>query len=64
MQMTSDNADNEYPSWSPSGRQIVFSSRQGGRSRISIINANGMKTRVLFESANHLVMPSWSPSLK
>ncbi|MBP9649257.1 MAG: PD40 domain-containing protein, partial [Syntrophaceae bacterium] len=56
-----DDADNEYPSWSPSGRQIVFHSRQNARSRICIMNANGMNFRILKESGDFLVMPAWSP---
>ena len=35
IQLTFDDADNEYPSWSPSGRQDCIPFRQNARSRFA-----------------------------
>ncbi len=59
-----EQADREAALKAPSGRQIVFSSRQGSKSRISIMNSNGLNIRVLKENKTPLVMPAWSPRFK
>jgi TolB protein len=67
LQLTFDARDNESPSWSPSGRQIAYSSRinsQNSQSKICIMNANGLNTRVLRETGGTLTMPAWSPRVK
>ncbi|HQI23872.1 MAG TPA: hypothetical protein PLV15_03455, partial [Smithella sp.] len=62
--LTSDNANNESPFWSPSGRQIVYVSRKHSGSQILIMNANGTNPRLLYEQSNRLAMPAWSGRLR
>jgi TolB protein len=64
LQLTSDSANNESPSWSPSGRQIVYVSQKSSKSKIIIMNSNGSNPRLLYEKNNKLVMPAWSGRFK
>ncbi len=53
-----DSGLNGSPSWSPDGRQIVFSSNRDGMHKIYIMNADGSNQQVI---AGHGTQPSWSP---
>ena len=64
LQLTFDTANNESPSWSPSGRQIVYVSQKNSKSKICIMNSNGLSPRVLIENSYKSVMPAWSPRFK
>jgi TolB protein len=51
------------PSWSPTGRQIVFVSDRGGTPQIYTMDAEGSNVqRVSFGGSNHHDSPSWSPA--
>jgi TolB protein len=63
LQLTSDAANSESPSWSPDGRYIAFHARKNGRSRICIMNADGSNMRVLYEGVDNCLGLSWSPRL-
>jgi TolB protein len=59
--LTSGPGNDENPSWSPSGRQIVFSSNREGRAGIYIMNADGTDIeRITPKDANY-TSPAWSP---
>ncbi|MBI3754353.1 MAG: Tol-Pal system beta propeller repeat protein TolB [Deltaproteobacteria bacterium] len=68
VQLTENSGDNEDPSWSPDGRYIAFSStRDGGVSRIYIMQADGSnQQQIIMENAERgspAASPAWSPFL-
>jgi Tol biopolymer transport system component len=64
-QLTSGNADNVRPSFSPDGSQIIFrSNREGGRWYLYLMNANGTSQRALTRPDGSQIegdSPAWSP---
>jgi TolB protein len=53
--------DDESPSWSPNGREIIFASSRAGKSHLFAISADGSHlVRLTSNGANH-TSPSWSP---
>lgn len=59
--LTQDQGDNEEPSFSPNGRHIVFAStRDGGKKRVWIMNADGTNQRRLPIDGEHGT-PAWGP---
>jgi len=59
VQLTHDSGVNDFPSWSPDGRHIVYESRQGGRSEIRSMLADGTKQHALTSSGENS-QPNWS----
>lgn len=50
------------PSWSPSGKQIAFTSdREGGVNQIFICDADGSNVRRIIKEGGDADSPSWSP---
>ena len=57
-------ADNESPSFSPDGRQIVFVSNRSGVNQLYLVNADGSNLRrITFDRFNYK-NPKWSPLIK
>lgn len=59
--LTFGNANNEYPSFSPDGKQILFSSYRDGNNEIYIMDADGNNQRRLTVHPANDVSPSWCP---
>jgi TolB protein len=59
LQLTHDAGRNDFPSWSPDGRHIVFERVQGGQSEIWTMLADGTEQHPLTQSGNNS-MPNWS----
>jgi TolB protein len=59
VQLTS-TGHNEYPSWSPNGRQIAFQSGRGAGTAIYVINANGTNLRRIVGAPAGATAPHWS----
>jgi TolB protein len=59
QQLTHDAGTNDFPSWAPDGRHIVFERRQGSHTEIWSMLADGTDQHQLTRSGNNF-MPNWS----
>ena len=59
--ITSDAGANFYPTWSPDGSRLAFSSNRDGDWDIYVMNADGSRVRQLVDSPGLDDKPQWSP---
>jgi TolB protein len=59
--LTSGPGSDENPAWSPSGRQILFSSNRAGKSNLYIMNADGTDVERITPNDANYTSPAWSP---
>jgi len=59
IQLTHDSGSNDYPSWSPDNRHIVFERTVGGKTQIWSMLADGRNQKQLTTSGQNF-MPNWS----
>jgi len=59
LQITHESGSNDFPSWAPDGRHIVFERAIGGHYQIWSMLADGTEQRQLTETGNNF-MPNWS----
>lgn len=59
--LTDSNAIDTSPSYSPDGRQVVFTSDRGGRAQIYRMNADGTDTQRISFGDGSYSTPVWSP---
>jgi len=60
--LTFNNAIDTAPSWSPTGREIAFTSDRGGSPQIYIMDAEGSNVRRVSFGGSYHDAPSWSPT--
>ncbi len=61
IRLTNNNRTDDYPTWSPDGKHIVWDSYGGGTGGIWIMNADGSEQHLLIPYGG---FPSWSPDGK
>jgi TolB protein len=59
LQLTHDAGSNDFPSWAPDGRHIVFERQVGGRTQIWSMLADGTEQHQLSTTGSNF-MPNWS----
>ena len=59
--LTFSLGDDLSPSWSPTGRQLVFNSDRGGTPQLYIMDADGANVRRLTYQGDYNTSPVWSP---
>jgi len=63
-QLTSGEAWNDYPRFSPDARKIAFGSTRSGKQEIWIMNADGSDAKSLTSGLKWADFPTWSPDGK
>ena len=59
LQLTHESGSNDYPSWAPDGRHLVFERSIGGKSQIWSMLADGTQQHQLTTTGSNF-MPNWS----
>ena len=59
LQVTHESGSNDFPSWAPDGRHIVFQRTNGSHTEIWTMLADGTQQHQLTQSGNNS-MPNWS----
>ncbi len=59
--MTSDEAEDINPDWSPDQRRIVFVSTRDGNRELYVMNADGSNQRRISFGGGRYATPVWSP---
>jgi len=64
VRLTSSLASDNYPSWSPDGKQLTFSSNRDNKQQIYVMNSDGGGIRNLMNQSAGGFLPAWSPDGK
>lgn len=59
--LTNGAANNRYPTWSPDGSKIAFTSDRDGAGGLYVMDASGANVKLLGKDPAGYAMPAWSP---
>jgi hypothetical protein len=60
VSLTNGLADDEWPSWSPDGAKVAFTSNRDGHWEVYVMNADGSDQTRLTRTPQHSWSPTWS----
>ncbi len=63
-QLTFNNAEDEYPTWSPDRSKILFVSNRDGHWNVYVMNVDGSNQIRLTDNKTDYASPTWSPDGK
>ncbi len=61
VQLLSDGAQDESPSFAPNGRVILYATRMGGHGALAAVSSDGRVKQRLSESGGDIREPAWGP---
>lgn len=61
VQILSDTAEDESPSYAPNGRLILYATNVGGKGVLSVVSADGRTKQRLSEAGGDVREPAWGP---
>ncbi len=64
VQLLSEGAKDESPSFSPNGRVILYAASRGGRGNLASVSVDGAVKQKLRESSGDVREPAWGPLIK
>ncbi len=64
VQLLSEGAKDESPSFSPNGRVILYAASRGGRGNLASVSVDGAVRQRLRESSGDVREPAWGPLIK
>lgn len=63
VQILSEGAQDESPSFAPNGRVLLYATRVGGRGALAAVSADGRVRQRLTQSGGDIREPAWGPML-
>lgn len=60
----SDSGNDEAPSFSPSGRYIMYATKAGGRRTLAVVSIDGKVKHLLTTRVGEIREPAWGPFMK
>jgi len=61
-QLTTDDAEHEYPRFSPDGQTILYTSNETGKRELWLMSADGLSQRSIALISSRISDPDWSPN--
>ncbi|MYM41086.1 Tol-Pal system beta propeller repeat protein TolB [Duganella qianjiadongensis] len=63
-QRLSDSTDDQYPSFAPNGRYIMYATQAGGRKSLAVVSVDGRVKQRLTTQAGNIKEPTWGPFMQ
>ncbi|MRV71222.1 Tol-Pal system protein TolB [Duganella sp. FT92W] len=60
-QRLSDSTDDQYPSFAPNGKYILYATQAGGRESLAIVSVDGRVKQRVTTQAGQIREPAWGP---
>jgi TolB protein len=64
VQMLSEGAQDESPSFAPNGRVLLYATRSGNKGALAAVSSDGRVQQRLNESGGDIREPAWGPLIK